>query len=223
MSFLERELGVRFYTPRVTVAPRKARSAFVGLHPSERPGVRVRNDFCHEAFDPIWAARNRVNGAMSHRVQPGGLECCWAVHTFYPLLPPEEFFRDHPEDYSLLDGRRTADRAQLCLTNPAVLRPLTERIRQKLRALPEYLIYDVSQNDWSNPCECADTEAIRQRVELARLPILYLKCKRAPVVARQDGSYARLGEIVRREGITHYAEAGEPHKAAFHAEVEAAQ
>ena len=69
----------------------------------------------------------------------------------------------------------------------------------------------------------ADTEEIRHRVEMARLPVMYLNCRRNPVIARQNGTYARFSEIVQREGITHYAEAGEPHKKAFHAEVEAAK
>jgi hypothetical protein len=173
MSFLEREMGVRFYTPRVTVTPKKAKYTFTYLYHSERPGVRVRNDFYHEAFEPIWAARNRVNGAMSYREQPGGLECYWAVHTFYPLMPPEEFFEEHPEYYSLIDGKRTYERAQLCLTNPDVLRIITERIKQKMRELPEYLIYDVSQNDWANPCQCANCQAIAQREESESGPVIW--------------------------------------------------
>ncbi len=160
MSFLERELGVRFYTPSVTVTPKKARYTFTHLDHSEKPGVRVRNDFYFEAFEPIWAARNRVNGAMGYREQPGGLEAYWAVHTFYPLMPPDEFFASHPEYYSLIDGKRQWERAQLCLTNPDVLRIMTERIREKMRTLPEYLIYDVSQNDWANPCQCDNCQAI---------------------------------------------------------------
>lgn len=453
MSFLERELGCRWYTPRVSVTPKRNAYRFTWLHHQESPGVRVRNDFYFEAFDPIWAARNRVNGAMGYREQPGGIECYWGVHTFYPLMPPEEFFAEHPEYYSLIKGRRIHDHAQLCLTNPDVLRIMTERIRAKMRENPEYLIYDVSQNDWHNPCQCdncqaiaqregsesgvvvwfvnqiaeqiedefpgkfigtlayqytrkppktikprenvvirlcsieccfahdfmscpenasfvedmkgwaaiaphlyiwdyvvnfshyimpypnfrvlqpniqffrdhnaigimeqaayqsrggefaelrayvisrllwdpecdvqevindfmygyygragqyvrayfdllhaqltpdthihlgleannklfsdafvrdaeglfdkaervADTEEIRQRVEMARLPIMYLKCKRTPAAARQDGTYQRFRAIVEREGITHYAEAGAPHREAFHAEVEGAK
>lgn len=69
----------------------------------------------------------------------------------------------------------------------------------------------------------ADTESVRRRVELARLPLLYLKCKRSPLVAKQDGSYARLLEIAQREGVSHFAEAGEPHRKAFHSEVESAR
>lgn len=172
MSFLERELGVRFYTPSVTVVPRRERWGFTGLDHAESPGIRVRNDFYFEAFDPHWAARNRVNGAMSPRPQPGGLETYWSVHTFYPLVPPEEFFAEHPEYYSLIDGVRTHERAQLCLTHPEVLRLVVDRLRQRMRESPEYLIYDVSQNDWAGPCACVGCQAIVDREGSQAGPVL---------------------------------------------------
>lgn len=163
MAFLERELGVRWYTPRVTVAPRRDTWGFESLRQTEQPGLRVRNDFYFEAFDPLWAARNRVNGAMGWREQPGGLECYWGVHTFYPLLPPSEWFATHPEYYSLIGGRRTHERAQLCLSNPDVLRLLTDRLRKVMRENPNYRIYDVSQNDWHGACQCEPCQAIARR------------------------------------------------------------
>ncbi len=160
LEFLERELGCRWYTPTVKVIPKREVFKFVWFDHAEKPGVRVRNDFYYEAFDPTWATRNKMNGAMGYREQPGGIESYWAVHTFYPLMPPEEFYRKHPEYYSLVDGKRIFERAQLCLTNPDVLRIITERIRKRMRESPEYLIYDVSQNDWHNPCQCDKCQAI---------------------------------------------------------------
>ena len=173
MAFLENEMGVRFYTPRVTVTPKKAQYAFKYINLSDKPGLRVRNDFYFEAFDPIWAAHNRVNGAMGYREQPGGVECYWAVHTFYPIMPPDEFFGEHPEYYSLIDGVRTHDHAQLCVTNPEVLSIFTERIKQRMRDNPEYLIYSVSQNDWRNPCQCDNCQAIAKREESESGPIIW--------------------------------------------------
>ncbi|MDP2337379.1 MAG: DUF4838 domain-containing protein [Bacteroidota bacterium] len=163
MAFLENELGCRWYTPTVSVIPKKKEFNFTWLDHSEKPGIRVRNDFYFEAFDPIWAARNRMNGTLGFaesRKQPGGMESYWAVHTFYPLMPPEEFFGKHPEYYSLIDGKRIFDHAQLCLTNPDVLKIITERIKKRMSESPEYLIYDVSQNDWYNPCQCEKCQAI---------------------------------------------------------------
>jgi hypothetical protein len=69
----------------------------------------------------------------------------------------------------------------------------------------------------------ADNEEIRQRVEMARLPIMYLKCKRSPVTAKYDGTYTRFKQIVEREGITHFAEAGQPHLQDFYKSVESAE
>jgi hypothetical protein len=177
MTFLEKELGCRWYTPAISVVPKRDEITFTSFDHSEAPGIRVRNDFYFEAFDPIWCARNKMNGAMGStrdtlnsdekwaeaRNQPGGIESYWAVHTFYPLVPPEEFFDKHPEYYSLINNRRTYHEAQLCLTNSDVLRIVTERIKKIMRNNPDYLIYDVSQNDWDNPCQCDHCQAIVKR------------------------------------------------------------
>ncbi len=162
-TFLENELGCRWYSSKVSVIPTRNEFKFSWLDHSEKPGVRVRNDFYFEAFEPIWAARNKVNGSMSYREQPGGVESYWAVHTFYPIMPPAEFFQKHPEYYSLIDGKRTTDRAQLCLSNPEVLNIMTERIKDRMRKSPEYLIYDVSQNDWYNPCQCKNCQDLAEK------------------------------------------------------------
>lgn len=166
MAFLENELGCRWYTPSVSVIPKKTNYSFSWLDHSEKPGIRVRNDFYFEAFDPVWAARNRMNGTLGFsesRQQPGGMESYWAVHTFFPLVPPEEFYKKHPEYYSLIDGKRVYERAQLCLTNSDVLKIITERIKKRMRESPEYLIYDVSQNDWYNPCQCDKCQGIVEK------------------------------------------------------------
>ena len=160
MAFLENEFGCRWYTPLVSVIPKRKEYKFSSFDHSGAPGIRVRNDFYFEAFDSIWAARNRMNGAMSLRQQPGGIESYWSVHTFYPLVPPSEFYDDHPEYYSLINNKRIYKDAQLCLTNPDVLKILTERVIKQMREYPEYLIYDVSQNDRDNPCQCDNCQAI---------------------------------------------------------------
>jgi hypothetical protein len=69
----------------------------------------------------------------------------------------------------------------------------------------------------------ADNDEILHRVEMASLPIFYLKCKRMPVLSRFDGTYDAFCAITKREGITHYAEAGEPQRKAFHQSVETAK
>ena len=162
-TFLEREFGVRWYTPEVTVVPDRQGCSFEHIYHAEAPTLRVRNDFYYEAFDPEWAAHNKMNGSMGYRKQPGGVEGYWAVHTFYQLMPPKEFYKEHPEYYSLIDGKRVYDHAQLCLTNPDVLDIITKRLEEKIVENPGNLIYSVSQNDWHNPCQCDKCQAIAKK------------------------------------------------------------
>jgi hypothetical protein len=69
----------------------------------------------------------------------------------------------------------------------------------------------------------ADNDEIIKRVEMASLPVLYLKCKRSPLIARYDGSYQKFCTIAKREGVTFYAEEGEPQRISFHKSVETAR
>jgi hypothetical protein len=162
-TFLEKEFGIRWYTPQVTEVPKRSEYTFDYFWHSEKPTLRVRNDFYYEAFDPEWAAHNKINGSMGYRKQPGGVEGYWTVHSFYQLMPPSEFFKKHPEYYSLIDGKRVYDHAQLCITNPDVLDIITERLKKKMEENPGNLIYSVSQNDWHNPCQCDKCQAIVEK------------------------------------------------------------
>jgi hypothetical protein len=185
-SFLEREMGCRFYTPAVSIAPRRRNYGFTELSHSERPGIAVRNDFYYEAFNPTWAARNRINGTLSDpRVQPGGVEVYWGVHTFQSFVPGKEFYEEHPEYFSLIDGKRVHTHrdleSQLCLTNPDVLKIVIERLKDLIKKHPDYLIYDVSQNDsWHTSenacfgqCMCDKCQAIVKEEGSESGPIIW--------------------------------------------------
>ncbi len=184
-SFLERELGCRWYTSKVSVTPKRERFSFAQLLHSETPSIRVRNNFFKDAFEPIWAARNRSNGTMGGRVQHGGVESYWAVHTFNRFLPPSEYFEAHPEYYSLVDGKRTSDQAQLCLSNPELRRLLVERFMEQVRKDPNHLIYSLSQNDWGGACQCEACQAIVKREGTEMGPILEVVNEAADALAKE--------------------------------------
>ncbi|MCK7541625.1 MAG: DUF4838 domain-containing protein [Marinilabiliales bacterium] len=75
------------------------------------------------------------------------------VHTFQTLMPPSDYFGEHPEYYSLVNGRRIQD-GQLCLSNPEVIRILAENLGERMREAPDKVYWSVSQNDCINYCEC---------------------------------------------------------------------
>ncbi|MEJ5962195.1 DUF4838 domain-containing protein [Pedobacter immunditicola] len=160
-AFLENEFGCRWYTPTVSVIPKMNHYRFSVYQFSDSPKIRIRHNNYWGASDPVWAARNKMNGRQQYVDQPGGVQAYWGVHTFYQLLPPAEFFDKHPEYYSLVKGKRIYfantkhEPGQLCLSNEDVVRIVTERVKERMRKNPEYLVYDVSHNDiWGNHCEC---------------------------------------------------------------------
>jgi hypothetical protein len=121
----------------------------------------------------LFHLRNRTNGHFSFLPEKlGGSESYGPpmhVHTFYSYVPPRKHFRRHPEFYSEIDGRRTAEKGQLCLTNERLADLVTARLRRFIkqgrrqaakRGQSTPRLYDFSQNDWSRPCRCAACERL---------------------------------------------------------------
>jgi len=56
----------------------------------------------------------------------------------------------------LVNGARSTNQAQLCLSNPQLRDFVVERVKQWLRESPDATIVSVSQNDCFGACECAE-------------------------------------------------------------------
>jgi hypothetical protein len=70
------------------------------------------------------------------------------------LVPPDQYFETHPEYFSMINGRRQDHEAQLCLTNPEVVRIATETVLRWIEENPEAHVFSVDQNDGYGWCEC---------------------------------------------------------------------
>ncbi len=129
----------------------------------------MREPLWFDFFDGDLAARNKVNGNWMRLAEKHGGKIRFGgglfVHTFRLLCPPEEFFDAHPEYFSEIGGKRVKEHSQLCLTNPDVLKIVTERLLARIRKDPTAKLFSVSQNDWFNPCACPTCKAIDDREE----------------------------------------------------------
>ena len=160
--FLQEQCGVRWWAPWATDIPRRASLQVKNLNVREKPIFEYREPFWFQAFDGDWAARHSYNGdhARLEAKHGGKISYKGFVHTFYPLVPPEQHFKEHPEWYSLLNGKRVVEGGQLCLTNAQLRDFVVERVRQWLKEAPEARIVSVSQNDWYGNCQCPNCKAI---------------------------------------------------------------
>ncbi|MDR3717384.1 MAG: DUF4838 domain-containing protein [Bryobacteraceae bacterium] len=158
------KLGCRWFTPQISHIPHQPTIRIDALDETQIPAFEYREPYFTEAFDKDWAARNRTNGNFARLdASTGGKMLYYPfVHSAYELLPPDKYFKDHPEYYALIDGKRRSGQGQLCLTNPDVLRIATERVREWIRDHPEAAIYSVSQNDCEGWCECDRCRKVEQ-------------------------------------------------------------
>ncbi|MBI2202043.1 MAG: DUF4838 domain-containing protein, partial [Armatimonadetes bacterium] len=164
-DFFEKRLGGRWFARDVAIMPRRDNMVLEPFHELHRPRFEYREVFYTEAFDGDFAARLRSNGAHARLDAKHGGKIAYFpfVHTFHTILPPDKYFKDHPEYFSEIDGRRVGAGAQLCLTNPDVLRLTIECVKGWIRDHPDAAIFSVSQNDCFNNCQCKSCKAIDER------------------------------------------------------------
>ena len=162
-SFLENELGVRWYTKSCTKVPELKSWSFGKLNHSETPAVGIRQMDYFDAQDAAFLAHNKVNSIWNSQVNKyGNLVGYWGCHTFDALVASNKYFATHPEYFSLRDGERKPH-TQLCLTNPDVLKLCTEGMLQTIKNNPNYWVYSLSQNDNQNYCQCEKCTEIANR------------------------------------------------------------
>jgi hypothetical protein len=161
-TFLEDHIGCRWWSSKVSTIPKKPTLKVGNLNVQYVPPLEYRESFWFDAFDGDWAVRNKSNG-NSERLDAkrGGKHSYQGfVHTFFPLIPPDKYFKDHPEWFSEIDGKRKYEHTQLCLTNEEMRKELVKNLKARLRSNPAATIASVSQNDWHGYCQCSKCAAI---------------------------------------------------------------
>lgn len=162
-SLLEEKLGVRWFTPELETVPRTNRVWLPPLYETKLPQLENREVFWTEMMrNADFAARHRLNGQHYKLAEKhGGRFAVYQpfVHSFDALVPPE-LFKDHPEYFPMIGGKRTGGYVQRCLSNPDVLRMSIAKVRDWIREHPEATIISVSQNDVYKNCECAECKSL---------------------------------------------------------------
>ena len=178
-TFLEDHLGCRWFTPEVTVIPRRPTLSLNVVDVARRPPFEARFVNARSTGDPAWAARQRLNLFSVHVAKyclaaPGEqdigrqweafvtdprLTGVWhyagnQVHTLAHnnLLPAVEYEK-HPEYFALWEGARRK-RGNPCLTNPEASEFIMKRVRERIADAPHGRITSISHGDGTRVCQC---------------------------------------------------------------------
>jgi len=137
-TFLEKYLGCRFYAPDAETVPALKEIHLPGLTYADHPAFKDREVYYTVMEDPDFLDKSRCDLMAWGNSRNWGL---W-VHTMFRLVPPENYFKSHPEYYALFGGERR--KIRLCLSNP------------------DARYWSVSQMDTYGNCECPECTAVNQ-------------------------------------------------------------
>ena len=154
-TFLEKYLGIRWFWPGELgeVVPQSNTVRVDEIDIQEAPDYKMRLIGGKEAGpgEPsLWGKRNKRGGSIRAKL--------WG--SFYEMLPSEKYAKTHPEYFSLVDGTRKTRRAQLCTTNPEVIKICTDNVRSYFDKYKNVDIFTIEENDWLGFCECENCTAL---------------------------------------------------------------
>ncbi len=166
IHLLEKYAGCRKFSPTAEFIPRSD-SLFLGrVYDLDNPANEVRivnGEFSLDEDYRDWMRLDTQDELFARG---------YYVHTFQKLLPWEIYFRDHPEYFALLNGKRIID--QPCPTRPEVFDIMAAALDKEMAAQPDRTLWSVSQNDNFSYCRCPECEKVMAEEGSPAGPILRL-------------------------------------------------
>ena len=154
-TFLQKYLNCRMYSSTVKVIPKEASIIIPQINDVENPVFSYRTINSYESKNDVYAQWHMLADSKDKKM--------WGmfVHTFQKLLPPDKYFKKHPEYFALRGNIRVPE--QPCLSNSAVFKIMLKELRKRMKENPGAKIWSVSQNDNYSYCEgpaCSKIDSI---------------------------------------------------------------
>ncbi len=180
-TFLEDYCGVRWWTrsaetvpsrPNLTVSvPDRIYIPQIKYRETWYKGVNSREGSVKDKAK--FCIHTKNNGHFCHLSEEWGgshtlLGWC---HTFFQLIPPKKYFKDHPEWFSEVNGKRIKN-GQLCLCNEAMRKELVKNAMKWLEKNPNADMISIAQNDSAGECECPVCKALKEKEGASSGPII---------------------------------------------------
>ncbi len=181
------ELGCRWLAPGEDYIPRRRNIIIPWMDVRRRaavkwrilaPGAGMEGEISREFVD--WTAKQKFNVIRSwewyriarsevsaksepiEEIRRRGLKIMGGGHIPQVFLPIEKYYRDHPEWFSLIDGRRTrpGDRWKICHSNREAEEKFIENMVEALRRAPVDIMAVWENDGYGGWCECEDCRAL---------------------------------------------------------------
>ena len=167
-SFIEKCLGVRFFTKDVEKLLYRDKIEITDFTDSQRPVFEYRDICDWAAFDTDFSVKSKVNGSFVRRLHAadggsvgfaGGFN--GLVHTFLHLVPPSVYYTDKPFLYAFDNNVRNP--GGLCMSEEETLNVVVSSAVKWLDQEESPTLVSVSINDGEMAyCHCEKCESKRK-------------------------------------------------------------
>lgn len=151
------EIGVRFYLPGAGgtyVPPKNPSFQMPVLKISSNPVFQSRYLYTPTAFSADWCRHNRM------------LQRYHCHHNLISFISVDKYGKTHPE-YFAYDAAKKKHvipavhyKIQPCMTNPDVIRIISDAVIEFFNKNPEALSVDLGMNDGTRFCQCANCKKV---------------------------------------------------------------
>ncbi|MDO4587420.1 MAG: DUF4838 domain-containing protein [Planctomycetia bacterium] len=199
-TFLEDQLGCRYWTSAEYFIPKKEKLTVSKIDQVFTPKLEYRESFYRDSFNGPFAVKMKCNGNSNNISEElgGHHQFCFFVHSFHWLIPEEKYFLDHPDWFCEIDGVRKvgypdwanpssetkafleklkpeqihASGTQLCLSNEEMRKELVKNALARLESSPKASFISISQNDWHGYCRCEQCSKVAEEEESQAGPLI---------------------------------------------------
>ena len=162
-AFLQKYLDIRWFMPgdNGEYVPKTKKLILPEINVSDSPGMTYRR-MNYLWWDKGMSREKIMEAKLWKRRNKDGWSIIWrGWHVWLRRLPADKYFKEHPEWYALVNGRRLEYRqhgAQICTTNAEALDALADDIinDDTMPGAP----YSLTPNDGGNHCECEKCRAL---------------------------------------------------------------
>ena len=168
------KLGCRWWAPGASTIPAMSTIRLAPLNIERVPALEYRDMLYGDLWQGApgeerwiegrrWCARNRVHARyheMPEELGPIGMDRAIA-HGVMQYLPPGKHFKEHPEYYALIRGKRVS--RQPCWTNHEGIEKAAQAAIKKLDENPEWRLITIGQADNTTICECDGCQGLAKK------------------------------------------------------------
>ena len=190
-ALLEDYLGCRWFAPDTSFIPQRKTielAELIDLDPYLAPDVTGTPAFEYrepwlytggrhslwwrDYFDPEYVSRTRHSGRAVDNTGRNKMDARHGAyfkiphmgHNLSVLVPATRYASDHPEYFSLYEGKRdTEGDLELCLTHPDVVRIAAKTLLGWMQADPDADMFFIGQSDTHRHCQCERCKAACDR------------------------------------------------------------